>query len=270
MLLLALFGAALFSIAAGFCIYPAIQGAIFELLSLDNDEIDKEALLKMRSLFVSKKIRIRWKRRNLSGWLFLPTVQKKSPKRILVLAPEGRAVSIKDLAFFLKEGFIARAGCKDLYGRDLPAIFLPAPAELFKAGTSFSFGAKEAKALKAWSSFFSSSFPSSAVLFCGKGLGAISALFAATRLSRRAASKSFNLGGVIADLPRLSVTQSIKSIIEKRLPSRALYMPIYAGARIAAIFCGLSIGGRSGHRALKRLLTIKKKHPSIIVELKAK
>ncbi len=267
-LLLLLLGAALFSIVSGFCIYPAVQKALFELFATGNDSgNDKAELINLRRLFVSKKLTLRRGRCALSGWLFLPAEQKMNPERILIFAPEGRAFSARDLGFFLKEGFLARAGGGGNLQSDLPAVFLPSPVELFKAGAFFSFGAKEAVALKAWLIFFSCAFSSSKVFFCGKGLGGLSALFATAKLSRCTAGKHGNFGGAVADSPPFSIAGIAKHIVGALFPRRIPRVLVYAGVRIASVFYGLGIGGRDTRRALKRLAALKKKRPDIVVDV---
>ena len=269
-LLLLPLGVLLFSVVSGFCIYPAVQRAAFERLALsskgkgDDGNVAriKERLKETRRLFVSRKVRLKRGRRSLSGWLFLPASQRMSPKRILLFAPEGRSFSLEDLAFFLDAGFLEYGGGSS----SPPAVFLPMPAEPFRAGKFFSFGAREAAALSKWARLFALAFPSASVLFCGKGLGGISALLAATRLSRHAAGKRRGFGGVIVASPCLSAARLMKGIVRELFPRRALYVPVYAGVRIASVFRGLGLGGRGCRRALKRLLAIKKRESGIVVE----
>ena len=260
-LLLALLGAALFSAAAGFCIYPSIKKEVFKLIaakgSEPGDDESENTLRRLRRLYVSRRISAMAGRRALSGWLFLPARQEAGASRVLVIAPEGRAVSIKDLRCFLERGFLVRAA----HGGALPAVFIPKPAELCKAGFFFSFGKKEAAALAACGRYLSLKFPQSSILFCGKGLGAFSAILA---------GKRGDFGGVIADLPASSIAAVMRRVAARLFPQRAPRVLVYAGARLASVFCGLGIGGRGCRRALKRLAALKKSRPGLAVEIRYK
>lgn len=260
-------GAALFSLAAGVRIYPAVKKALFMELSAAGGEPSKGGdgaiLRELRRQYASKRIHAGAGRRALSGWLFLPKAQAMSVERILILAPEGRAISIEDLRILLGRGFISRASS----GEGIPAVFIPKPAERRDGHLFFSFGKKEAKALRVWSRYFSVSFPLSRVLFCGKGLGAFSAIFAGARISRRTAGGRVNFAGVVADLPSFSVAAIMRRVVAKLFPRKMPCALVYAGARFASLFCGLGLKGRSLRRALKRLSSIKRKRPAVVLDV---
>ena len=255
-----LLGAALFSVAAGFCIFPSIKKEVLKRINATggeaNEEKGKESLRSLRRLYASKRIRAMQGGLRLSGWLFTHAAAEGSINRILVIAPEGRAVSIEDLCSFLRRGFLDRAGCRD----GLPAVFIPKPSEHCNKGIFFSFGKKEAKALVSCARYLSIKFPQSSLLFCGKGLGAFSAIFAAHKLALRA-----NFAGVVADLPSPSIAAIMRDVAAKLFPQRALRLLVYLGARLAFLFCGLGIGGRSARHPLKKLSSIKKERAELVV-----
>lgn len=253
-------GAALFSLAAGVRIYPAVKKALFRELSAagckSNNEKGRAELRRLRSLYTSKRVKIIYARRAISAWLFLPKEQEPNVERILILSPEGRPISIEDLGFFLEQKFLERASRE----KRLPAVLIPKALERFKESPFFSFGKKEAKALVAWARYFSSSFPLSGVLFCGKGLGAFSAIFAAAR-------GQGNFAGVVASLPCLSAAQCMRGVVAKLFSQKAARGLVYAGARAAFLFCGLGASGRSLRRPLKRLYSLKKSAPCVVVDV---
>ena len=261
-LLLIVLGAALFSVAAGFCIFPSIKKEVLKRIDAasagPNDAKSKESLRSLRRFYSSKRINAKGGGRGVSGWLFVPVKEKESVNRILAIAPEGRAVSIKDLCAFLERGILDRARSGDT----LPAVFIPKPAELCDAVSFFSFGKKQAKALVACARFLSREMPQCSLLLCGKGFGAFSAVFAAAKLARRA-----NFGGVVAELPSSSVAAIMRSVVAGLFPQRALSLLVYAGIRFASLFCGLGIGGRNTRRALKRISSAKRECMELVVEV---
>ena len=225
---------------------------------MPSGEKSNESLSGIRRLYASKRIRAKDGGCGISGWLFVPAEKEKSANRILVIAPEGRAVSIEDLRIFLKGRFLDRAGRGDA----LPAVFIPKPAELCGAGFFFSFGKKEANALISCARYLSREMPQAAVLLCGKGLGAFAAVFAAAKLARRA-----NFAGVVAELPSSSVAASMSDVVARLFPQRGARLLVYAGARFASLFCGLGIGGRGARYALKKLYSVKKEREEIVLDL---
>ena len=253
-----LLGAALFSAAAGFCIFPSIKREVIKQINAcaaePSDAKSKESLAALRRLYASKRINAIAGGLRLSGWLFVPVKEEKSLNRILVIAPEGRAVSVEDLCSLLERGILDRAGC----GGVLPAVFIPKAAEYCNAGFFFSFGKKETAALVASACYFSQKAPQAALLFCGKGLGAFSAVFAAERFARRAKGGQGNFAGVVADLPAPSVAAVMRDVVAKLFPQRGARILVYAGARFASLFCGLGISGGDTRLSARKLALHKK------------
>lgn len=280
MLLLVLLGIPAFSAGAGFVLYPALSAGVFRTLSLrmsagepDPGKSRRQFRL-WRASCVRKEIAMRTRagRGHLSGTLFVPkagfpenpdagilSAEKAALRRIFIFAPEGRAFSPADFAFFLRAGFPERMAGILPDSAAPSAVFVPAPAETFIPGRRFSFGKKESAALRLWTAFFRRTYPEAAVFLCGKGLGALSVFFAA-------ADSSCAAQGIVADSPSLSLEddmrKSVAGVFSKNRIPGAL---VFAGVRAAAVFSGCRLSRRKFARAEKKARRAAKKRGEAFV-----
>lgn len=222
-------GFLIFSVAAGFSLYPVLVKKLYSLLvpSSGAEKVTESGMPRPFDAFRVETLKIKFHRKILTGNIYLPegiTPDEKIKTRILVIAPDGNPET---------EGFslsgLSESGAEVSGGM---VFFVPAPVEKFHPGKAFSFGLKEGKALRAWEKFFRVKYPEAEISFYGRFCGAASVLFCAARCGKSGFLRIFS------DSPYFSVPDFMRKEIAAVFPGLLRRRLIFCGVVFASCFSG--------------------------------
>ncbi len=240
-------GLLMFSLAAGFSLYPVLVKRLYNLLFhsgsedsfCDDRENGGDTILSFpKDQVKTRSLMMKFHRKILKGNIILPgnisSGEKDTIKHIILMA--GSGTSLPDIGI-TGENFPSDTG-----------IFFPESVEKFCPGKGFSFGVKDGQALKAWKSFLKTRYPGIKISLAGSFCGGASVIFCASHCRKD------DFLQVVADSPYFSVPFFMNKEIASVFPGFLRRRLLFLGVLLASVFFGTPVFYQKPFRYVKKIL----------------